>query len=65
MGQTPYLYHVSYACQLLGRTMAVDLLWGIPYIWVQVPFFTCRILYDGELNFTHLLGFEGAIGSAL
>jgi hypothetical protein len=28
---------------------------------VQVHLFTCRILYKGELDFTHLLGFEGAI----
>jgi hypothetical protein len=34
------------------------------YIWAQVHLFTCRILHKGELNITHLLGFEGAIGSA-
>jgi hypothetical protein len=30
----------------------------------KVYLFTGRILYKGEPNFTHLLGFEGAIGSA-
>jgi hypothetical protein len=30
----------------------------------RCTFFTCRIFNKGELNFTHLLSFEGAVESA-
>ncbi len=32
-------------------------------VWVQVHLFACWIFHKRELNFTHLLSFEGAIGS--
>jgi hypothetical protein len=34
------------------------------YIRVQVHLFTCGIVDEGELDFTHLFGFKGAVGSA-
>jgi hypothetical protein len=36
---------------------------AIPVPLREVHLFTCRILDEGELNFTHLLSFEGAIGA--
>jgi hypothetical protein len=44
--------------------MAAVLLWGTPlYPGAGAPFYF-RILNKRELDFTHPLGFEGAVGSA-
>jgi hypothetical protein len=34
------------------------------YIQAHVHLFTCRILSEGEVDFTHLFGFVCAVGSA-
>ncbi len=53
---------------LLANDLVVQRLWvsvGVfHYIRVQVHLFTCGIVDEGELNFTHLFGFKGPIGSA-
>jgi hypothetical protein len=44
--------------------MVGGFLGGTPLYLGAVHLFACRILHERELNITHLLGFEGAIGSA-
>ncbi len=63
------IQHCTYIMQgLLANDQVVQWLWAslgvFHYIRVQVHLFTCRIIDEGELNFTHFFGFKGAVGSA-
>ena len=71
---TPKQYKISIMGRKFDRWMVLtDITRTLPmprssgvlhYIWAQVHLFTCRILHKGELDIAHLLGFEGATGSA-
>ncbi len=70
-GDGPFfeVQHCAYIMQgLFANDKVVQRLWAslgvFHYIRVQVHLFTCGIVDKGELNFIHLFGFKGAIGSA-